>query len=588
MSSARLGQLAGQLAAAVADARTSANIASSYKVLEQPLGTARPIRIVGIGAGMSGMNMIRTLRLHLTDYEHVVYEKNPKIGGTWFENRYPGCKCDIPSHNYQFSWRPNPEWSAFFSPAEEIEDYLYRVCEEEKMHDHIMLEHQVTRAEWDETGGVWHLKVTNLRTNTAIDDYCHFLLDSCGILNHWKWPEIPGLNSFLGELVHTANWPEKISLTDKTVAVIGNGSSGVQVLPAIQPEVKSLVHFVREPTWIIPSRTELLAQGEGRDSGVLSELEVNPDGTFPPSQIARFKADREFYRKFVKAVEEIVNGNFPVTLKDTDFAAAAQEMTIGYMTEKLGGDKRLCDALIPKDFPLGCRRLTPGVGYLEALSARNVTVVTDPITKIVPRGLETSTGELIEVDVIVCATGFNVSFCPRFPIIGREGNLQDKWRRELPKGYMSLAIPGFPNYFTFLGPNAPIGHGSVFTITEYISKYLTRLIKKCQTEGIKAIAPSQAAVKEIFEHTQAFMPRTAWSGNCISWFKNGTLDGPVVALHPGSRIHFFHMLEAFRGEDWEYTYLNKGNRYQYLGNGFSIKEEGDMDSTWYLDEPDKL
>lgn len=184
MSSARLGQLAGQLAAAVADARTSANIASSYKVLEQPLGTARPIRIVGIGAGMSGMNMIRTLRLHLTDYEHVVYEKNPKIGGTWFENRYPGCKCDIPSHNYQFSWRPNPEWSAFFSPAEEIEDYLYRVCEEEKMHDHIMLEHQVTRAEWDETGGVWHLKVTNLRTNTAIDDYCHFLLDSCGILKY--------------------------------------------------------------------------------------------------------------------------------------------------------------------------------------------------------------------------------------------------------------------------------------------------------------------------------------------------------------------------------------------------------------------
>lgn len=124
-----------------------------------------------------------------------------------------------------------------------------------------------------------------------------------------------------------------------------------------------------------------------------------------------------------------------------------QERVKEYMTDTLQGDKRLCDAMIP-DFPLGCRRLTPGVGYLEALKAPNVTVVTDPITRVVPQGLETSTGELIKVDAIVCATGFNVSFCPRFPILGRKGNLQDKWTREVPKSYMSCAVPGFPNYFS--------------------------------------------------------------------------------------------------------------------------------------------
>jgi len=122
-------------------------------------------------------------------------------------------------------------------------------------------------------------------------------------------------------------------------------------------------------------------------------------------------------------------------------------MAAEYMTDALGGDKRLCDAMIP-DFPLGCRRLTPGIGYLEALKAPNVTVITDPITKVVARGLETAVGEFIEVDAIICATGFNVSFCPRFPIIGREGNLQDKWKNELPKAYMSLAVPGIPNYFS--------------------------------------------------------------------------------------------------------------------------------------------
>jgi hypothetical protein len=121
-----------------------------------------------------------------------------------------------------------------------------------------------------------------------------------------------------------------------------------------------------------------------------------------------------------------------------------------------------------------------------------------------------------------------------------------------------------------------------------IAKYLTRIIKKCQTEGIKAISPSQAAVDELYEHTQSFMPRTAWTANCISWFKNGTADGPVTALHPGSRIHFFHMLEEFRGEDWEYLYINRRNRFQYLGNEFSTKEDGGEDSTWYLDDPDKL
>ena len=137
-----------------------------------------------------------------------------------------------------------------------------------------------------------------------------------------------------------------------------------------------------------------------------------------------------------------------------------------------------------------------------------------------------------------------------------------------------------------LGPNAPIGHGSVFTLTELLSKYIVRVIQKCQTEGIKAISPSRQAVDDYFEHVTAFMPRTVWSSGCRSWFKNHTKDGPVTAVHPGSRIHFFHMLERFRGEDWDYVYQNAWqNRFHYLGNGFSTKEcNAKCDPTWYLDE----
>lgn len=281
-----------------------------------------------------------------------------------------------------------------------------------------------------------------------------------------------------------------------------------------------------------------------------------------------------------------------------------------YMTLMLGGNQELCKALIP-EFPLGCRRMTPGHGYLQALSKPNVVVRRSGIKRFVAEGIELDSGEILKVDAIVCATGFNTSFTPRFPIIGREGNLQDRWKKEIPKAYMSCAVAGLPNYFStshprvfskscqklttstlvFFGPNAPIGHGSVFTLSEHIAKYIAAAIHKCQTQSIKALAPSRAAVDDYFAHIQTFMPRTAWAApNGRSWFKNGQADGPVTALHPGSRIHFYHMLEGFRGEDWEYTYMGEGqgigrkNRFAYLGNGFSTKELGPAaDTTWYLD-----
>lgn len=157
---------------------------SKYTVSEKPLGTARHVRIVTIGAGASGINMIRTLRQKLSNYEHVVYEKNPAIGGTWYENRYPGCMCDVPAHNYQFSWRQNPGWSRFYAPAEEIEGYLCAVCEEEDMGREIQLQHQVTQAIWDEEASIWKLKVNNLKSREVFEDHCHFLLNATGILKY--------------------------------------------------------------------------------------------------------------------------------------------------------------------------------------------------------------------------------------------------------------------------------------------------------------------------------------------------------------------------------------------------------------------
>lgn len=166
----------------MADHTYSNSRSAMYTVREQPLGTPKHLRIVCTGAGVSGINLLRTLRVNLQDYEVVVYEKNENVGGTWFENRYPGCKCDIPSHSYQYSWRQNREWSSFFAPAEEIEAYLCRVCEEEDMMDSIKLSHQVVAARWDEVSGLWKLTVKNLKTGEQFVDTANFLINGCGIL----------------------------------------------------------------------------------------------------------------------------------------------------------------------------------------------------------------------------------------------------------------------------------------------------------------------------------------------------------------------------------------------------------------------
>ncbi|KAH9888242.1 FAD/NAD(P)-binding domain-containing protein [Xylariomycetidae sp. FL2044] len=558
-----------------------------YTVQEKPLGTAKHVRIIGIGAGASGINMVRTVRRNLTNYEHVIYEKNAKVGGTWFENRYPGCRCDVPSHNYQFSWRPNPEWSNFFSPAEEIEQYLDRVVDEEHMLDTIKLQHKVIGAWWDEARGLWDLSVVNLETGEELRDHANFLVDASGILNNWKWPDLPNLNSFKGELVHTASWPKGFDYSNKSVAVIGNGSSGIQILPAIQPDVKKLYHFVRTPTWIIPPRRLTMMMVDGPAKTILSEIEVDEKENFTKAQIEKFKSDPALYRKFVKVIEKELASAFAISLNGSPLQTFATGKVVQYMTAMLGGDEKLCKALIP-NYPLGSRRMTPAPGYLEALRAPNAEVITEGVASVVPEGIQLESGEVIRLDAIICATGFDNSFEPRFPIVGRHGNVQDIMKSEVPKGYMSCALPGVPNYFTFLGPNAPIGHGPVFTLSEHIARYITRAIRKCQTESIKALAPSCAATDEYNEHVAAFMPRTAWASPCRSWFKGGKEHGPVTALHPGSRIHFFHMLESFRGEDWEYVYDGGygANRFAHLGNGFSTRElsGAEGDSTWYLDE----
>jgi cation diffusion facilitator CzcD-associated flavoprotein CzcO len=287
----------------------------------------------------------------------------------------------------------------------------------------------------DEDESKWKLRIEDLKRGVIFDDWCDFLINGSGILHNWKWPEIPGLRSFKGALLHSAAWPEGYDLKNKTVAVLGCGSSGVQIVPTIQPDVKHLVTFIRSPTWI----TAGYAQNKAGPGGA--------NFSFSDAQKREFRQNPAEYLAYRKEVESELNMRFKLIIKDSAEQAEARQYSINEMNTKLGHDARLIKHIIP-NFAVGCRRPTPGNGYLEALTQSNVRVLTDNIGKFVEDGIVHTTGEVFNVDVFICATGFDISFCPRFPLRGRKGiSLADQWK-EKPEAYLSVATENFPNYFS--------------------------------------------------------------------------------------------------------------------------------------------
>lgn len=223
---------------------------AGYTIREEHYGTKRRIKVILMGAGASTLNFLKKAEEEMQNLDIVVYEKNHDVGGTWLENHYPGCACDIPAVNYQFSWKITT-WSHYYAHAPEIWKYLKAIEQENDfIKKYIKLGHKIEDTKWNASTGVWQLIVRNLDTNELLDDEAEFFINAGGVLNSWKWPDIPGLHDFKGKLMHSAAYENGYDLKGKKVAVLGAGSSGVQIVAAIQKEVSQLYHWVRSPIWI--------------------------------------------------------------------------------------------------------------------------------------------------------------------------------------------------------------------------------------------------------------------------------------------------------------------------------------------------
>jgi len=448
----RLRSINNQLEPVTQDqnAATAVGLASTYpyptdfKIREHPVDHHRELKVAVIGGGLSGITAGILLPKKVPNIDLTIIEKNGDLGGTWLENSYPGVRCDVPAHVYQSTFEPNTQWSEVFAQGPEILAYWQGLAKKHEVYSKTRFNSKVTGAYWDEPRSQWLVKISDTKTSRHRDEYYDFVIPAIGHFNEWKLPDYPGISSFKGHLRHSSNWDPKFDPTEKRVAVIGNGASGVQVVPNIQPKVKHLDHYARSPTWIAGSFTGSL------------ERQLEPT-LYSAEQLEAFQ-DPAKYREFRKELESTFWRRYETQLKDTKETAQSITDFRALMAKRLEAKPELLDQIVP-NFSPHCRRLTPGPGYLEALTKDNVSFIRTPIERITEDGIVTTDGVHRPVDAIICSTGANIDFAPPFPIIAGDVDLSQAWRPDglygFPYTYLGVATPGFSNLL-FL-------HGKLFT-----------------------------------------------------------------------------------------------------------------------------
>lgn len=464
----------------------------------------------------------------------------------------------MPSHIYTFPFAPNPNWTKFYSSSGEILRYIEDTADKFDLRQYIQLNCRVISTVWSDSEACWDVTYEERDEQGNIKSVAlkaDVLINASGILNRKKMPDIPGLDAFQGTLLHSAAWDENLDVNGKTVGVIGNGSSAIQIIPQLQPKAKYLYEYIRTPTYIIP---EFLS-------------DFTPDGTnfeYTAEQKKEFEMDPMVLRDLRKNMEHAFNTYFGIFKTNAPQQAYVREAFSQAMKSKIH-DEKLSEQLVP-DWPVGCRRITPGHGYLEALQKPNVTARFGSVECITKKGVVMG-GREDELDILICATGFDVSFSPAWEITGRGGaRLADLWSKD-PEAYLGIFAPEMPNYFIYNGPNCPIGHGSLMGALESTTALILSMTKKLASQRYKSLCVKDDVVKEYNEYTQEWLKDTVWASGCSSWYKRAS-DGRVTAMYAGSVLHYREMLANVRLEDFTWEAEGK-NRFRFMGNGTTELEK---------------
>ncbi|MET8943144.1 NAD(P)/FAD-dependent oxidoreductase [Streptomyces sp. NPDC004542] len=467
------------------------------------------VRVAVIGSGFGGLGAaVRLRREGVTDF--VVLERADSVGGTWRDNDYPGCACDVPSHLYSFSFAPNPDWPRAFSGQEHIRAYLEHVTDVFGLRPHIRFGAEVRRMAWDTGKLRWDIETAGGSLSADV------VVSATGPLSDPKIPDIPGLDTFPGKVFHSARWDHDHDLTGRRVAMVGTGASAIQIVPSIQPRVSRLTLFQRTPAWVMPRMDRPISGVERRLHRALPFTTRLRRGLLWGIRELQVQA-------FTKRPEEL---GLVERLAKRNMARAVKDPALR--------------AKLTPDYRIGCKRILLSSEYYPALARPNVDVVASGLAEVRGSTLVAADGSEAEADTIVFGTGFHVTDMPIAErVVGAEGiTLAEAWRKDGMQALRGTTATGFPNWLTIIGPNSGLGNSSMILIIESQLNYLADFVRQLDVLGGRVALDARPGAVTAWNHTvQERMKRTVWNtGGCTSWYLDA--NGRNTTIWPGTTTEF--------------------------------------------------
>ncbi len=481
-----------------------------------------------IGLGASGL--LAAIRLQEAGIPFEIVEKNAGVGGAWYENSYPGCRVDVASHFYSYSFERNNDFTQYYTRQPELQSYFRKTMAEHGIGAHVRWNTEVTRAEWDEEAARW--RVTLASPDGAVQSRAaSVLISGVGVLNRPLIPDIAGLDRFDGPVFHSAQWDHSVDLRGKRVALVGAGASGFQIGPAIVDEVASLVVFQRTPQWMAPNPRYHADVTDG-EKWAMRHLPGY-------ARWYRFMLMWQSSDKLLELVRAEPDwSDFPHTANAV--SAARREILVKWIQDQVGDDPELAAKVTPNYPPMAKRMLQDNGSWLRCLKRDHVELVNDQIVAVDENGIVTADGRY-DVDVIVLATGFRASevLCP-MEVIGRDGvSISDFWDGR-PAGYNGVSVPGFPNFFMMQGPGTGLAHaGSVIFVLECQMRYIGEALAALLEQDKRSIEPTPRAYERYNRELQQEISTLMWGHPSIahSWYK--AADGGVYVLCPFGNVEYW-------------------------------------------------
>ncbi len=477
-----------------------------------------------IGAGFSGLCMAIQLK-NKGIHNILLLEKSDKLGGTWRDNTYPGAACDIPANLYSFSFELKLDWSSNFPPQEEILRYMNEVAEKYQIPQHIRFSQEVCEARFNESALHWEVSVEDKITSKKSRLSARILISGCGQLNRPFTPAIPGLESFSGKSFHSATWDHDVDLEGKSIAVVGNAASAIQIIPEIAPLANALTVFQRSANWIA-AKVKRDVQGGGKSLIKQSRMMLKLD---------RLWLFMSHELKFL-------------LLRKGGLFEKLSEKTFIQRIEREIGDPVLRKKLIP-DYAVGCKRILLSSNYYQALGRDNVNVNNCGIKEITEEGVIDNEGRCTPADILIFATGFkSTSFLAPMAIYGiAEQSLQKKWQ-DGAEAYQGVAVHGFPNLFLLYGPNTNLGHNSIVFMIENQVRFIMKCIEHFQLHKQTAVDVNEESMKSYNEILQKELSESVWVTGCSNWYM--TKSGKVVNNWSKSSTAYKRMMKRFSPGDF--------------------------------------